>query len=336
MDASRRPLATAVAAVALLAGAAAPAAAQDPVIPPPPAPPAPAPPAAGTLTLKAPTGAKAEGKALALAGDKLTATGTLKPFVAGQRVVVRLYRGRKPAGRKVVRVKPAANGTGAYTARLRLKRTGPTVVRAFHKATPELARTEAPPARVRVVTPALGHGSSGLLVKLFQRRLRQLRFAVAKTGVYDDRTARAVIAWRKIQGMARLGTADATVVRKVLARKGGWKVRHPKAGRHVEADVSQGVLALVKGDRVIKTFHTSPGKPSTPTIIGRFRFYLKTIGTNGVGMVDSSYFIRGYAIHGYHSVPVFNASHGCLRIPIPDARYVYNWVRVGDLIFVEP
>ena len=37
-------------------------------------------------------------------------------------------------------------------------------------------------------------------------------------------------------------------------------------------------------------------------------------------MVDSNYFIRGYAIHGYAEVPTYAASHGCLRVPIPDAR----------------
>ena len=43
----------------------------------------------------------------------------------------------------------------------------------------------------------------------------------------------------------------------------------------------------------------SSGKPSTPTVIGRFTVYNKEPGTNSEGMVDSSYFIRGYAIHGY-------------------------------------
>jgi lipoprotein-anchoring transpeptidase ErfK/SrfK len=54
-------------------------------------------------------------------------------------------------------------------------------------------------------------------------------------------------------------------------------------------------------------------------------------------MVDSNYFIRGYAIHGYYDVPAFNASHGCLRIPIPDAAAVYSWVKVGYPVdvFVE-
>jgi lipoprotein-anchoring transpeptidase ErfK/SrfK len=46
-------------------------------------------------------------------------------------------------------------------------------------------------------------------------------------------------------------------------------------------------------------------------------------------MVDSSYFIRGYAIHGYAEVPAYAASHGCLRIPIPNAPAVFGWVKVG-------
>jgi lipoprotein-anchoring transpeptidase ErfK/SrfK len=53
-------------------------------------------------------------------------------------------------------------------------------------------------------------------------------------------------------------------------------------------------------------------------------------------MVFSSYFIRGYAIHGYASVPVFNASHGCLRVPVPDAVPIYRWLRMGDRVDVYP
>jgi lipoprotein-anchoring transpeptidase ErfK/SrfK len=53
-------------------------------------------------------------------------------------------------------------------------------------------------------------------------------------------------------------------------------------------------------------------------------------------MVHSSYFIGGYAIHGYVSVPPYNASHGCLRIPLADAAATFAWIRLGDEIFVEP
>ncbi len=51
-------------------------------------------------------------------------------------------------------------------------------------------------------------------------------------------------------------------------------------------------------------------------------------------MVHSAYFIRGYAVHGYKSVPPFPASHGCLRVPIPDARAIFDWLRMGTKVFV--
>ncbi|MGZ6696248.1 MAG: L,D-transpeptidase [Solirubrobacteraceae bacterium] len=44
--------------------------------------------------------------------------------------------------------------------------------------------------------------------------------------------------------------------------------------------------------------------------------------------------MRGYAIHGYYSVPVFAASHGCLRVPIPDAIPIYRWLSLGDIVDV--
>jgi lipoprotein-anchoring transpeptidase ErfK/SrfK len=96
------------------------------------------------------------------------------------------------------------------------------------------------------------------------------------------------------------------------------------------------VLALIDGDRVVATYHTSSGAPATPTIIGSFRVYRKDPGTNALGMVHSSYFIRGYAIHGYVDVPAFNASHGCLRVPLPDAWRIYRWIRHGDRVITYP
>jgi lipoprotein-anchoring transpeptidase ErfK/SrfK len=53
-------------------------------------------------------------------------------------------------------------------------------------------------------------------------------------------------------------------------------------------------------------------------------------------MVNSSYFIGGYAIHGYFSVPTFPASHGCVRVPIPNALSIYHWLRIGDRVDVYP
>jgi lipoprotein-anchoring transpeptidase ErfK/SrfK len=144
------------------------------------------------------------------------------------------------------------------------------------------------------------------------------------------------MAWRKVAGMARTTVATEDVFAGLLRGRGTFKVRHPRDGRHVEARLSSQVLALVDRGRVQRIYHISSGAPATPTVRGKFRVYRKSLGVNAVGMVDSSYFIRGYAIHGYASVPPYNASHGCLRVPIPNARSIYDWLRIGDVVWVEP
>ena len=145
------------------------------------------------------------------------------------------------------------------------------------------------------------------------------------------------MAFRKVNRMARRYDADRRVIEKVLAGKGAFKPRFPNAGRHVEADISRQVLALIDGRQGRGDLpHVHAARPATPTIIGTFRVYLKTPGTNAKGMVHSNYFIRGYAIHGYIDVPAFNASHGCLRVPIPDAWRIFSWLRIGDRVITYP
>ena len=39
---------------------------------------------------------------------------------------------------------------------------------------------------------------------------------------------------------------------------------------------------------------------------------------------------------GYKSVPAYPASHGCLRNPIPNSLFIYNWIDIGDDIYVYP
>jgi peptidoglycan hydrolase-like protein with peptidoglycan-binding domain len=172
-------------------------------------------------------------------------------------------------------------------------------------------------------------------VRILQSKLAAMKYRVPRTGVYDGGTANAVMAWRKMAGLSRTYVASSDVFSGLLAGKGQFKVRHPGDGRHVEARISKQVFALIEGGKVQQIYHTSTGAPSTPTIRGKFRVYRKDPGTNAKGMVDSVYFIRGYAIHGYSSVPPYNASHGCLRVPIPNAREIFNWLQLGNVVWVE-
>ena len=162
-----------------------------------------------------------------------------------------------------------------------------------------------------------------------------MHYLLPVDGHFSGSTQRAVVAYRKVLGVRRVTNASKQVFFAALAGKGQFKVRFPGLGKHVEADLTRQVIALINpGGQVYKIFTTSSGKPSTPTVLGRFHFYRKQPGTNHHGMVQSNYFLRGYAIHGYYIVPTHPASHGCLRVPIPSALFIYDWISVGDPIDV--
>jgi peptidoglycan hydrolase-like protein with peptidoglycan-binding domain len=272
-----------------------------------------------------------------LAGKSFTVRAVMRPYVEGETVTVRVYRAGKKIQVKRLTPKPVAGGAaGVATMKVRSRIARRLSITASHRATPALATLRAETLRVDVLSPYVGPGSRGPAVKLLQDGLAKLKYRVPRSGVYDSGTANAIMAWRKMMGMARTYVADAAVFNGVLKGRGKWKVRHPGDGRHVEALIGKQLLALVNGGRVERIYHTSSGAPATPTVLGKYRVYLKTPGTNAKGMVDSAYFIRGYAIHGYASVPPYNASHGCLRVPVQNAREIYDWLRIGDVVWVEP
>jgi L,D-transpeptidase catalytic domain len=342
----RRTLLAAGAALAALglpaAASAQSSAAATPPPPPPPAgtpvpPPAPVPPVKAAIALR-PVDTLRDGKArVQVTGRAFGARGTLTPYVPGQKVQVTLLRDGKAVKRLHPRVRRGPSGrSGVFTVSVERRTPGTYALRALHRGTARQAKARSAKVRVQLIDGAMPFGRRGAAVRLLQRGLRRLHYAAPHSGVYDAATGRAVMAWRKVTGRARVYSADRSVLLGVLDGKGAWEVRHPHDGHHVEADISKQVLVLVDGKRVVRIEHTSSGKPSTPTVLGRFRVYRKDPGTNWEGMVDSSYFIRGYAIHGYASVPTYNASHGCLRVPVPDARAIYDWIRMGDVVWVEP
>jgi peptidoglycan hydrolase-like protein with peptidoglycan-binding domain len=302
--------------------------------PPPPPPPPPAPPAPGAMSLTVERAHHVGHGDVILRGAPLRVRGAVAPFVPGQTAVVRLYRGRSKLAAKAVAIRPVA-GTPNGSFVVSLKRTdGRLTVRASHRATPAQAAMVAKARRVLVVSPHAAPGARGPTVRLLQSRLAALGYAVSRSGTFDASTARAVVAYRKVRGMSRVAVASRSVLRGLLAGRGTFKARHPEHGKHVEVDLSRQVLALLEGKRVHRIYGVSSGKASTPTVLGRFRIYSKTIGTNDLGMVDASYFIGGYAIHGYVDVPTFPASHGCVRVPIPNALSIFHWLRLGDRVDV--
>jgi hypothetical protein len=292
-------------------------------------------PVSGTLKL---TLEKVNGKAASiLAGDRFRIRGAVKPYVAGQSVVVRFYRGDKKIASKKVAVQADEHDPtrpGMFVLGYRAGKAGHITVRASHRATPELATLVAKGRGLDVLPLRASPGSKGLAVRVLQTKLKSLGYVIGAKGIYDARTARAVLAFRKVAGMARTQAASKDVFRKLARGAGHFKVRFPKQGKHVEADLSRQVLALIRGNKVERIYPISSGKPSTPTVLGTFKVYSKTPGTNAKGMVFTSYFHGGYGIHGYAEVPIYAASHGCLRTPVPDAVSIFRWISYGDAVDV--
>lgn len=318
----------------LLLGLSPAAFAQDAPVPapgPPVAAPAPAPARAKLKVDLQKVGHVAE--PVAFAGGGFRVRGTVEPFVAGQWVKVRTYLNGRLLHAKTRKVRPVGDGgVGMFVANFRTSLRGKLRVVTSHAATARMAAAKVRSGPVHVIAPTLDYGQTGYSVEVVQRLLRDRGYVTGRYGVFDERTARAVLAFRKVEEMARTSEASHPMLRRLVGGGGTFEVRHPKQGHHVEADLTHQVLALIDGDEVERIYPISSGAPATPTILGSYRVYLKGPGTNAIGMVHSSFFIRGYAIHGYASVPTYPASHGCLRVPIPDAWSIYEWIDMGDWV----
>jgi hypothetical protein len=269
-----------------------------------------------------------QGNRVAFQGQRLRIRGIVSPTTPGQTAFVRVMQGRRRVAAARVGV-VAVGSQGQFTLEFRARRAGR--LRAFASVPGRSARSQP----INVIVPRATFGARGIRVRFLQHRLRELRYLISLTGVYDDATGRAVLAYRKVNGMARVGSASQAIFARLARKRGRFRVRFPRHGKHAEVDVSRQVLALVdRRGKVFRVLHASSGKASTPTVLGSFRVYMKTPGTNSLGMLHSNYFIGGYAIHGYPSVPVYPASHGCVRIPNANARFVNRWLRMGDRVDV--
>lgn len=289
-------------------------------------------PVAATISLRV----KGAGGGDVTVGRKARVVGVMRPFVAGQRVRVVVKRGHQPIKSVSVRVRRIeGRNAGTFSARTpSLIRPGRYRFVASHPPPKEQSAARAETRRFSVAYPDLDRGDRGQTVAIFNRLLARGRYHTSRGHRYGGATERAVMAFRKVNGMPRSYDASRSIFKRLAAGRGGFRLAHPRAGRHVEVDISRQVMVLAARGRARHIFHVSTGAPGTPSDRGRFRFYRREPGLNNLGMYYSVYYNGGEAIHGYHSVPPWAASHGCIRNPIPNSRFIYDWVRLGMRIYV--
>ncbi|HEU4739384.1 MAG TPA: L,D-transpeptidase [Solirubrobacterales bacterium] len=321
---SRRRLSSLLAAACVLALPASAAAA-------PAKKPAPQPTPAPGATVKVKVGHLDNGRAEIM--QKVPVTGTLAPFVAGQEVKVTFYLDGKILFSRNLPVSKAG-GKGSFRTSIEVRENGKYAVAAKHVATPELGADETVRKSWKVSFPSLHEGQCGDVVVGFKKAMRKMGYIANSGNCFGGKTARGVLAYRKVNGMSRSMRAGAGLVKKAFSGRGGYEVRHPGAGEHVEAPLSKQVLVFAKGDKAFAIYPISSGKSSTPTVTGHYEFIRQEPGYNSHGMYYSFYFYGGYAVHGYESVPDYPASHGCLRTFIADQPEIYERIFFGKDIFI--
>jgi len=199
------------------------------------------------------------------------------------------------------------------------------------------------PRRVQAFTAAHGRslslGAQGKDVRRLRRDLIRLGYLPPRAfgPTYDDRVAFAVTAFEKWENLPRDG-AFSKSARRVIRH---LHVPRPelRLSRRVRAEVllDRQLLLIIHGDHVIRTVPISSGVGGlTPP--GTYRVYSKSPSSWSkrfkTWLPWASYFNEGIAFHGYPDVPVYAASHGCVRVPLKFAREVYSLLPAGARVDV--
>ncbi|MCW2988054.1 MAG: hypothetical protein JWM24_992 [Solirubrobacterales bacterium] len=266
--------------------------------------------------------------------DTVPVSGTIAPFVPGQRVEVAFYLdGHRLVSHKVT-VSKGSGDSGVFSSSVIVREDGRYAVSAHHAATAVLGADSTVRKSWQVSFPSLHPGECGKVVKGFKKAMAKMGYVSGGGSCFNGRTGREVLAYRKVNGMNRSQKAGAGLVKSVFGGKGGYHVKYASAGEHAEVPLDKQVLVLSKGDKPFAIYPISSGKPSTPTITGHYTFYRQEPGYNAEGMYYSFYWHNGYAVHGYHEVPNYAASHGCVRTFIADQPRIYEQLHYGESIFV--
>lgn len=191
--------------------------------------------------------------------------------------------------------------------------------------------------------PAAGfnvqYGSRGSEVVRVQRRLAALGYLDRHgiDGFFGNETWHAVVAfqgWERIRRDGVVGPVTLRVLRQAERPRPWVRVRHA-----LEVDLNRQVLLLVSGGVVERALHASTAAPGFATPRGRFLIIRRERKSWSypyhLWLPYALYFYRGWAIHGFLVVPDQPASHGCIRVPMQDARLLFQDALLGTRVIIR-
>jgi N-acetylmuramoyl-L-alanine amidase len=185
-------------------------------------------------------------------------------------------------------------------------------------------------ADTAIVDPNLSLGARGPSVRALEQRLAAMHYALQRVdGLFGGDTYEAVLAFEKVHGLPRTGRVDGSLWQRI-ATSSTPAARYP--GNHVEVDKARQVLFEVRDGKVVLVVHVSTGATGN-TPLGRWQIYRRVTVFDWV-LYYPTYFLRGFAIHGYPSVPAYPASHGCVRVPMWVAPRLYEMNQYDEDVYV--
>ena len=244
-----------------------------------------------------------------------------RPATPSSFTVIVLRAGREVArtrGRPGARLMVPTPGVGAFSARIEL--AGGTLT-----------------VPLRATARTLSYGSTGPDVAALRARLTALHVHVpAPSTTFGSELVDSVVAFQKARGLDRTGTVDETTWR-ALAQDVVPAPRYPGTGTHIEVSKSRQILMIVRDGEVLWYLPVSSGAGGI-TPVGNYRILWKALSTTtwlGPAILYRTMtFHTHYAIHGFPSVPTYPASHGCVRVPIWIADWLYQQSPVGERVYV--
>ena len=113
----------------------------------------------------------------------------------------------------------------------------------------------------------------------------------------------------------------------------------------IEIDLSDQHLFAWEGKKQTFSAIISTGKAKTPTYAGIYTIQRKYPQDRMRGadydiadVPNVLYFDRGYALHGayWHNNFGTPMSHGCINLPINNAKWLFDWTKIGTPVIIHP
>jgi lipoprotein-anchoring transpeptidase ErfK/SrfK len=219
---------------------------------------------------------------------------------------------------------------------------------------------ETVPLRVLIDRPRLVAFANRLARRLSQPavdaqvRLHGVRPVVSKEK--DGLTVRARPLVRALEAALRINSRGPLAISFTAVRA---RVTRADLRSVIVIQRSANRLRLYDGRRRVETFGVATGQPSYPTPLGRFTIVSKQMNPwwyppdsdwaaglapvppgpgNPLGTRWMGLSVPGVGIHGTPDAASigYSASHGCIRMRIPDAEWLFTHVSLDTTVFIVP